>query len=99
MIALEETSEFKKWFKSLKSQETKARIQYRIHKLETQGHFGDIIKRISDTLFEMRFFFGAGYLIYYIKKDDLVILLLVGGDKTTQEKDIQKAIEIAGREL
>ncbi len=57
-----------------------------------QGHFGDH-KQISKDLFELRFFFGPGYRIYYTIRDDTIIFLLAGGDKSIQELDIKRAKE------
>ena len=42
----------------------------------------------------MRIHYGSGYRIYYTKEDDVVVLLLVGGDKSTLQKDIEKAKEL-----
>ena len=42
----------------------------------------------------MRIDYGPGYRIYYTKEDKVVVLLLVGGDKTTQQKDIELAKEL-----
>ncbi|BBH54690.1 type II toxin-antitoxin system RelE/ParE family toxin [Fluviispira sanaruensis] len=34
---------------------------------------------------------GAGYRVYYTFKNDKIIILLVAGDKSTQQRDIEKA--------
>jgi putative addiction module killer protein len=54
------------------------------------GHFGDH-KLIENSLFELRFFFGSGYRVYYTIKHNQIILLLCGGDKSSQSSDIDKA--------
>jgi len=46
-------------------------------------------------VFEMREFFGSGWRMYYIQQGGTIILMLGGGDKSTQSKDIQKAIQLA----
>ncbi|UVC10095.1 hypothetical protein IHQ71_05680 [Rhizobium sp. TH2] len=43
----------------------------------------------------MRIHFGAGYRLYFKRKGDVVYLLLVGGDKSTQSRDIARAIALA----
>ncbi|MEE9303091.1 MAG: type II toxin-antitoxin system RelE/ParE family toxin [Thiotrichaceae bacterium] len=90
---IETTAVFDKWFKKLKDRKVKQRINSRFLFLE-QGHFGDH-ESLGETegieLFELRFFFGAGYRIYYILRDNQIILLMNGGDKASQSKDIDKA--------
>jgi len=87
------TGAFDKWFASLKDRRAIARIQARIDRLE-DGHFGDV-KRLSDGVSEMRINYGPGYRLYYILRGLEVIILLAGGDKSTQQRDIEKAIELA----
>jgi putative addiction module killer protein len=41
---------------------------------------------------------GPGYRVYYTRRDLVVYLLLLGGDKSTQSRDIKRAIKMA-REL
>ncbi|MDP2111797.1 MAG: hypothetical protein Q8N48_15650 [Thiobacillus sp.] len=43
----------------------------------------------------MRIDHGPGYRLYFIRRGPLVIVLLAGGDKRTQDADIDRAIEIA----
>jgi len=45
-------------------------------------------------LYELRFFGGAGIRIYYTIKGKSVVLLLTGGDKSSQEDDIKKAVKM-----
>lgn len=92
---LSKTKEFDKWMNYLKDPVTKARIARRIKNMKF-GHFGDH-KKISPDLFEIRFFFGSGYRIYYTIKNNQVILLLSGGDKSTQQKDIERAKQILNK--
>ncbi len=42
--------------------------------------------------YEMRFFFGSGCRAYRTLRDGRVVLLLAGGDKSSQARDITKAI-------
>ena len=37
--------------------------------------------------------YGAGYRVYYSIAGKTIILLLCAGDKSTQQKDIDKAVE------
>ncbi len=43
----------------------------------------------------MRIFLGPGYRLYYTIRNGEIVILLAGGDKSTQEKDIKKAKEMA----
>lgn len=89
LYEIEKTPLFDKWFKKLKDNQAKARIGLRLKKV-IQGHFGDH-KQLNESLFELRFFFGAGYRVYYTIRNGKVILLLNGGDKGSQGTDIAKA--------
>ena len=89
---LSSTKEFSKWFGRLKDTVTKQKILARLSRAEN-GHFGDF-KQINANLFELRFFFGGGLRIYYTIRANQIILLLVGGDKSSQNRDIEKANEL-----
>lgn len=54
------------------------------------GNFGDH-KSVGDGVYEMRLTTGAGYRIYYAQRGEIVYILLNGGDKSTQQADIDKA--------
>lgn len=43
----------------------------------------------------MRIFVGLGYRIYFTIRNGEIIILLCGGDKSTQQRDIKKAKELA----
>jgi putative addiction module killer protein len=80
---------FTDWLNSLRDSTTRRRILKRLLRLE-QGHFGDV-KSVGDGVSELRFFFGAGYRVYYGEDGDTIIVLLCGGDKGSQNRDIQQA--------
>jgi len=71
----------------------KAKILFRIQKLENDEHFGDC-KSVGDGIKELRINFAKGYRIYFKEKNEKIVILLVGGDKSSQDKDIKKAKEI-----
>lgn len=80
---------FIEWLESLDSS-----VRYRVkEKLDrvALGNFGDH-KFISDGIYELRLAFGSGYRIYYGNSNNTIVLLLCGGNKTTQKRDIKKAI-------
>jgi putative addiction module killer protein len=93
MVEIRETLTFSKWLESLRDRVARARIQARIIRLGL-GNPGDV-KPVGDGISEMRIDYGPGYRVYFIQKGAELIILLAGGDKSTQSKDIKRAIELA----
>lgn len=86
---IETTQYYDKWFKKLKDSLVRIKILARLSRVEN-GNFGDS-KQLGEDLYELRLFFGPGFRIYYTIKNGRIVLLLVGGDKASQQKDIDKA--------
>ncbi len=42
----------------------------------------------------MRVHVGPGYRAYFTRRAEVVYLLLLGGDKSTQKRDVKRAIEM-----
>ena len=93
MYFIEKTDEFDKWLRKLKDLRAKAKILFRIQKLENDEHFGEC-KPVGDGISELKINIAKGYRVYFKEQDGKIILLLLGGNKSTQEKDIKKAKEI-----
>lgn len=93
MYFIEKTDEFDKWLRKLKDLRAKAKILFRIQKLENEEHFGDC-KPGGSGVSELKINYAKGYRVYFSEKDGKIIVLLVGGDKSTQQKDIEKAKRI-----
>lgn len=93
MIVVDKTSEFDKWIRKLKDIRAKAKILFRIQKLERDEYFGDC-KSVGDGISEMRINYAKGYRVYFKRKHDEIVILLLGGNKSTQQKDIEKAKKI-----
>jgi len=93
MIEIRETDEFKKWIKSLRDSIAKARIVSRIQRLRF-GNPGDV-KPVGKGVSEMRIDHGPGYRVYWVNRGDRIIVLLCGGDKSTQQSDIDRALQLA----
>lgn len=87
------TSEFDIWLSDLKDNVGKARILKRIRAAEG-GNFGDC-EPVGEGVSEMRIHVGPGYRLYYTRIGEVVYLLLVGGDKSSQPRDIKRAIAMA----
>ena len=80
---------FTEWFESIRDRNTRNRIGQRLKRLE-DGNFGDC-QSVGGGIFELRLHFGPGYRIYFGQIDNRLILLLCGGDKTSQQRDIELA--------
>lgn len=93
MYIIEKTTEFDKWIRKLNDNKAKAKILLRIQKLEYDDQFGDT-KSVGNGIKELRINYAKGYRIYFKKVKGRIIILLMGGDKSTQKKDILKAIDI-----
>jgi len=93
MYFIEKTVEFDKWLRKIRDLRAKAKILFRIQRLESDGHFGDC-KPVGAGIRELKINYAKGYRVYFHEKNGKIILLLIGGDKSTQQKDIEKAKEI-----
>lgn len=80
---------FVDWLNRLRDSVVRRRILTRLRRLE-QGNYGDF-KAIGFGVNELRFFFGAGYRVYFGEDGDTLIVLLCGGDKSSQRRDIEQA--------
>lgn len=80
---------FNLWLDSLKDKKTIARIEMRLTRVG-EGNYGDY-ESVGNGVFELRFFFGAGYRVYFGEDEDNTVIILCGGDKSTQKKDIKQA--------
>ncbi len=93
MYFIEKTPAFDKWFKKIKDLRARAKILVRIQKLENDGHFGET-ESVGDGIRELKINYAQGYRVYFKELNGKVILLLIGGDKSTQQRDIENAKEI-----
>lgn len=89
----DDTSPFHSWIIDLPDARAKAKITKAITQMEG-GNFGDH-KSITDGngLHERRIDYGPGYRIYYITEGDQLIIIFAGGDKSSQQNDIDNAKE------
>ena len=93
MNEIRKTEDFINWLDSLTDLLGRARIQARIERLKL-NNAGDS-KPVGEGVSELRVDFGPGYRVYFKKIGREVIILLAGGDKRTQNKDIQRAIRLS----
>jgi len=92
MAFVRQTVDFDKWLKDLRDPRGKAKVLVRIDRLAL-GNPGDV-RPVGEGVSELRIDFGPGYRVYYKQRGDL-IYLLCGGDKDSQDTDVQKATTLA----
>lgn len=64
-----------------------------MQKLEKEEHFGDC-KPVGNGIRELRIDYAKGYRVYFKETNGKIIILLIGGDKSSQQRDIEKAKKI-----
>ena len=93
MYNVQQTQKFSQWLTKLKDMRARIAIVRRIERAQS-GNVGDV-KSVGESVYEMRIDMGPGYRLYCTMRGDEIIILLVGVDKSTQQRDIEKAIEMA----
>ena len=86
---------FERWIKSLRDSQAKAKVAIRIRRLSL-GNPGDV-KPVGEGVSELRIDYGPGYRVYFIQDGPVVVVLLCGGDKRTQQRDIEQAKALANQ--
>ena len=89
-----QTEAFERWFDNLRDRNARARILARIRRLQL-GNPGDF-RPVGKGVSEMRIDHGPGYRVYFVRRQDSVVLL-VGGNKNSQNRDIDRATKMAQR--
>ncbi|TAN49455.1 MAG: type II toxin-antitoxin system RelE/ParE family toxin [Rhodospirillales bacterium] len=92
-MRVEKTDVYREWIDDLKDRAGRARILVRIDRL-IDGNPGQH-RDLTDGVSELKIDFGPGYRVYYTLRGARLLLLLAGGDKSTQQKDIAMAIQLA----
>lgn len=50
---------------------------------------------LAGGIVEMKIDFGPGLRVYFTQRGTELVLLLIGGDKSTQQRDIEAALKLA----
>ncbi|PZN69405.1 MAG: addiction module antitoxin RelB [Candidatus Methylumidiphilus alinenensis] len=90
---VQQTESFAKWLGALRDLRAKTAIYRRIDRAQT-GNLGDA-KPVGGGVSEMRVDVGASYRVYFTLRGERIVILLAGGDKSSQQTDIQRAIKMA----
>lgn len=93
MFVFGQPREFSHWLLNLKDPQGKTRVLARIRAAQL-GHFGDC-EPVDEGVHEMRIHRGPGYRVDFSRRGKVLYLLLIGGDKATQERDTQRARQLA----
>lgn len=93
MYIVKQLPEFSDWLFGLQDSMTHRRLARRLEKAQ-RGLLGDVAP-VGEGVFEMREFFGPGWRMYYVQRDGVLIIMVGGGDKSTQQADIARAVALA----
>ena len=70
-------------------------IAARVFRL-ANGLPGDV-KPVGQGVSELRIHYGPGYRVYFKQRGNEIIILLCGGDKDSQQNDIETAQRLAAQ--
>ncbi len=93
MSVVRQTIEYAEWFNRLRDRHARARIDVRVRRL-SMGNPGQH-RVLSGRVVELKIDYGPGYRVYYTERGLDLVLLLIGGDKSSQQEDIETARRLA----
>lgn len=93
MVEVRQTDVYARWYGRLRDRRARARINARIRRLAL-GNAGDA-RPVGSGVSELRIDYGPGYRVYYLQRGRALVILLAGGDKGSQVRDIERAINLA----
>ena len=91
-MQIHKTDDYRDWIDGLKDQAGRARVLMRVDCL-IHGNAG-AHRNLTEGVSELKVDVGPGYRVYYSLRGERLLLLIAGGSKSTQEKDIAKAMEL-----
>ena len=93
MFTVLQTEEFVAWLDDLKDKRAQVRIAARLRQAES-GNLGDW-QPIEGEVSELRVNYGPGYRLYFARRGRIIIVILNAGDRSTQKRDIRRALKLA----
>jgi putative addiction module killer protein len=93
MIEIRRTPEFLDFLAGLRDVRARTMIVSRLDRL-SQGNPGDVAP-VGEGVSELRLHYGPGYRVYYVRRGEVLIVVLCGGDKSSQDRDVKRAKELA----
>ncbi len=91
-MRVEKTDAYRDWIDGLKDLAGRARVLMRVDRL-IHGNPG-VHRNPTEGVSELKVDVGPGYRVYDSQRGDRLLLLIAGGDKSTQSKDIARALEL-----
>ena len=92
LMQVRKTDDYRDWIEGLKDQAGRARVLMRVDRL-IYGNPG-VHRNLTEGVSELKIDAGPGYRVYYSLRGERLLLLIAGGSKSTQERDIAKAMEL-----
>ena len=80
---------FSEWLSGLKDRRARAIVRARLERVQL-GNLGNC-RSLGDGVFELKIYYGPGYRVYFGQDGENLVVLLCGGDKGSQQRDIDKA--------
>ena len=95
MYTVRQPEEFVAWLDDLKDKHAQVRIAARLRQVEA-GNLGDW-QPIEGDVSELRVDFGPGYRLFFTRRGRIIIVMLTAGDKSSQKRDIRRALKLAAK--
>ncbi|MCL2715404.1 MAG: type II toxin-antitoxin system RelE/ParE family toxin [Alphaproteobacteria bacterium] len=92
MVTIVRTEEFAAWLRGLRDRRAISKVISQVNRM-ARGNMGDA-KAVGEGVSETRIHYGPGYRLYFLVKTERIVLLY-GGDKSTQQRDIATAKQLA----
>jgi putative addiction module killer protein len=83
---------FDEWFETLRDRRMRAAVDSRLARVRA-GNFG-VHEPAGCGVFELKIDIGPGLRVYYGEQGKKTVILLGGGDKSSQSRDIKRAIQL-----